>query len=236
MPTIVVLVRTHSPGNLGSAARAVRNFGASLLLLDPKADRHHPDARAFASGAEEDLDSAEVLTDWADIGPRVDVLVALTSVRGRAARGLPPALTWPTLRSQLMRGRTCALIFGPERSGLSKDELQECDARLSLPAADAFPTLNLAQAVAASLALSRPSPGRAKNVGPADPPAGARDVRRLLETWRSMLDSSGYPGKGRSKEVLAEMDAVFRRARPSQREVSLLLGALAALRGDRPER
>ena len=144
MGFVVVLVRTHSPGNLGSASRAAKCFGASFALLDPRADRSHPDALAFSSGAEDLLADAPILTEWEEIGSRADRVVALSSLRGRSARGLPPATSWSSLRAERARC-TVALIFGPERGGLTREELERCDARLSLPTSAPFPTLNLAQ-------------------------------------------------------------------------------------------
>jgi len=61
MPVLAVLVRTHNPGNLGAAARAAKNFGAELLLVDPRAEVLHPDAVAFASGAEDLLRKVKTL-------------------------------------------------------------------------------------------------------------------------------------------------------------------------------
>ena len=226
MGFVVVLVRTHSPGNLGSASRAAKCFGASFALLDPRADRSHPDALAFSSGAEDLLAGAPVLTEWEEIGSRADRVVALSSLRGRSARGLPPATSWSSLRAERARC-TVALVFGPERGGLTREELERCDARISLPTSAEFPTLNLAQAVAASLALGQP----ARKAPPAttDAPAPSRDLSRLLDQLHGLLASCGYPGKGRSDSVLAELDSFVRRGRPSTREVTLLLGALAAI-------
>ncbi len=226
MGLLVVLVRTHSPGNLGSASRAARCFGASLALLDPRADRLHPDALAFASGSEDLLSAAPILAEWGEIGSRADRVVALSSLRGRAGRGLPPADTWSAVRREGAR-HTVALVFGPERGGLTREELERCDARLSLPASPAFPTLNLAQAVAAALALGQP----ARKAPPPenDDLAPSCDLSRLLGRFHDLLARSGYPGKGRSDSVLAELDSLVRRARPTRREATLLLGALAAV-------
>lgn len=226
MGFVVVLVRTHSPGNLGSAGRAAKCFGASLALLDPRTDRSHPDALAFASGAEDLLAGAQILTEWEEIASRADRVVALSSLRGRAARGLPPATSWPNLRADGAR-RSVALVFGPERSGLTREELERCDARISLPTSAEFPTLNLAQSVAAALALGEP--GREKVPASTDDPASSRELSRLLDRVHALLASCGYPGKGRSNRVLAELDSFVRRGRPSRREVTLLLGALAAV-------
>lgn len=226
MGFVVVLVRTHSPGNLGSASRAAKCFGASFALLDPRSDRSHPDALAFSSGAEDLLADAPVLTGWEEIEARADRVVALSSLRGRAARGLPPATSWSSLRADASR-RPIALVFGPERSGLTREELELCDARISLPTSAAFPTLNLAQSVAAALALGQPV--RKAPSATTDDPAPSRDLSRLLDRLHAHLASCGYPGKGRSEGVRAELDSFVRRGRPSKREVTLLLGALAAV-------
>lgn len=227
MSVSVALVRTHSPGNLGAVARAALNFGASLVLVDPRSSRDDADARAFASGAEALLDGATVLPDLAALENGHDFLVALTSLRGRAAAGLPPSVSWPALRRESGSLRV-ALVFGPERSGLKREELRSCGARISLPSRPAFPTLNLAQAVAASLALLASARPRF-TARVASDPAPATELTRLLARLRETLALAGWPGKGHSLEVLAEIASMLRRARPTSREVTLLLGALAVL-------
>ena len=228
----VVLVRTHNPGNLGAAARAAKNFGAEIALLGPRTDPAHPDAISFASGAGELLRKVSVLSAWGELLDRADTLVAMSSLRGRVSRGLPPPITFEEISSSLRRGRRVALVFGPERGGLTTEELRRCDARLRIEARGEFPTLNLAQSVAIALARLFPfeAPRRRRGNGAAnEEPATAREVRRLLHTLKETLSSAGYPGRGHSKEVLAEIDSFFRRGKPTAREVTLLLGALAAL-------
>lgn len=228
----VVLVRTHNPGNLGAAARAARNFGVEIFLLEPRTPLDHPDAVAFASGAEDLLRKVNVLPAWGDLLGSADTLVALSSLRGRVSRGLPPPTTFEEVSRSLRRGRRVALVFGPERGGLTTEELRQCDARLTIPTASALPTLNVAQAVVAALALLYPfeAPRRSRGTPkPDEEPAPARDVRRLLTSFKESLSSAGYPGRGHSKEVLAEIESFLKRGRPTSREVTLLLGAFAAL-------
>ncbi|MEO6323317.1 MAG: RNA methyltransferase [Thermoanaerobaculia bacterium] len=226
MSLLVVLVRTHSPGNLGSAARAAKNFGASLALVDPRCDRRHPDALAFASGAEELLEIAEDLT-FTELEQRVEHVIALSSLRGRGVPGLPPVTTFASLRRRLKRERV-ALVFGPERGGLTKEEMRLCGERLSIATSPEFPTMNLAQSVAATLALAGADRTSPLSTSPAAH-APAREVTRLLEAFRGTLAAAGFPGKGRSYEVVAEMEALLRRGKPTPREITLLLGALAAV-------
>jgi len=231
----IVLVRTHNPGNLGAAARAAKNFGAKISLLGPRTDPLHPDAISFASGAEDLLGKVDILPAWGDLLDRTDLLVAMTSLRGRATRGLPPPTTFKEISSSLRRGKHATLVFGPERGGLTTEELKACDARLRIETAEDFPTLNLAQSVAISLALLYPlspfkEPRRSRGMAaPDDPLATARDVRRLLTSFKEVLSSAGYPGRGHSREVLHEVDSFVRRGKPTSREVTLLLGALAAI-------
>jgi len=227
----VLLVRTHSPGNLGSAARACKAFGARLLLLDPRADAAHEDARAFASGAEDLLGAALRPSSWEEAEGGAGAVLALTSLRGRATRGLPPAWSWAAARREAAR-RRLVLVFGPERSGLTTDEVRRTQGRLALPTRPDFPVLNLAQAVAAALALvasGRSSHGGAK--GGSSPDADAAPTtahRRLREELAAALRASGFLGR-EDDAVLFELLAPLLRARPTGREAELWTGALRKL-------
>jgi TrmH family RNA methyltransferase len=228
----IVLVRTHNPGNLGAAARAAKNFGAEIALLGPRTPPDHPDAVAFASGAEDLLRKMKTLAEWDDVANQADDVIALSSLRGRVSRGLPPPITFEEISSSLRRGRRVALVFGPERGGLTTEELRQCDSRLTIPTAAALPTLNVAQAVVAALALLHPfeAPRRRRgNTGAGNEAATVKEMRRLLTSFKETLSSAGYPGRGHSKEVLAEIESFLKRGRPTSREVTLLLGAFAAL-------
>jgi tRNA/rRNA methyltransferase len=236
VPLRVVLVRAHNPGNIGAAARAAKNFGAEISILGPRTHVLHPDAIAFASGAEDLLRKVKILSAWGDLLDGTDTLVAMSALRGRVSRGLPPPTTLKEISSSLRAGRRVTLVFGPERGGLTTEELQSCDSRLRIGTRPEFPTLNLAQSVAIALALlSPPSPFKAPRgsrgtSNPGESPAATRDVRRLLISFKEVLSSAGYPGRGRSREVLSEIESFLRRGKPTAREVTLLLGALAALR------
>jgi len=231
----VLLVRTHSPGNLGSAARACKAFGAHLLLLDPRADGEHEDARAFASGAGDLLDAAPRVASLEEAEEGVGLHLALTSLRGRDARGLPPSVTWAAARRAARDGRLL-LTFGPERSGLTTAELRRAAGRLALPTRPGFPVLNLAQAVAAALALLASGPVSRGNE--AEKRAGAPALRRLHESLEAALAASGFLGRP-DDAVLGELLAPLLRARLGPREADLWAGALrklAARAGDSARR
>ncbi len=234
MSVDVLLVRTHSPGNLGSAARACKAFGAGLLLLDPRADAAHEDARAFASGAEDLLDAARRPSSWEEAEDGAGAVLALTSLRGRSARGLPPAWSWAAARRAAGSGQL-VLVLGPERSGLTTEEVRRTQGRLALPTRPGFPVLNLAQAVAAALALleggrsSRGGPDVGRSTGRDVDTAPAAAHRRLREELDAALRASGFLGR-EDDAVLLELLAPLLRARPSAREAELWTGALRKLR------
>lgn len=223
MSVDVLLVRTHSPGNLGSAARACKAFGARLLLLDPRTDAAHEDARAFASGAGEVLDGAPRLSAFAEAEEGASAHLVLTSLRGRSARGLPPAWSWAAARRAARDGRLL-LSFGPERSGLTSEELRRANGRLSLPTGPGFPVLNLAQAVASALALLAAAPPPA----PRGERADAAALRRLSDELARSLLAAGYLARP-EEAVLGELLAPLRRSRLTPREAELWAGALRRL-------
>jgi len=221
----VLLARPHSPGNLGSAARACKAFGARLLLLDLRADASHEDARAFASGAEDLLDAAPRLSSWDEVEEGASALLALSSLRGRSARGLPPAWSWAAARRAARDGRL-VLAFGPERSGLTTDEVRRASGRLAIPTRPGFPVLNLAQAVAASLALL--AAGGSSPPTPTTAPAGASALRRLREELAATLAASRYLRRD-DDPVLLELLSPLLRARLTTHEAELWTGALRKL-------
>jgi tRNA/rRNA methyltransferase len=145
----VVLVDPQLGENIGMAARAMLNCGLTrLCLVRPRDGWPNPAAEAAAAGASEVLDGAAVY----DATP--DALAGCRRVYATTARPrdmVKPVLT-PRAAAQDMRaaegaGAATALLFGPERSGLTNDDLVLADRVIAVPLNPAFASLNLAQAV-----------------------------------------------------------------------------------------
>ena len=146
-PVRIVLVETSHPGNIGAAARAMKNMGLRELHLVRPRLFPHTDATSRASGAADVLDSAQVHTELqsaiADCG-----FVVGTSAR---ARHMPWELVEPRecalrVRSATERSKT-ALVFGAERTGLTNEELALCNLLVTIPTDPAYASLNVAMAV-----------------------------------------------------------------------------------------
>ncbi|WP_101496178.1 RNA methyltransferase [Thiopseudomonas denitrificans] len=146
----VVLVNTSHPGNIGGAARAMKNMGLSrLVLVDPK-EFPSPDASARASGADDILQQAQV------VATLEQALTGCNLVLGTSARDR--RLPWPLVNPrdgaavvlqhlQVDDAAEVALVFGREHAGLTNDELHQCHYHVHIPSCDEFSSLNLAAAV-----------------------------------------------------------------------------------------
>ncbi|HFB38840.1 MAG TPA: RNA methyltransferase, partial [Oceanithermus sp.] len=146
----VVLVGVQESGNVGMAARAMKNFGLkSLWLVAPEADPLAEEARKFAVGARDVLEAARVVPDLDAALADVHWVAATTA---RARYGYPGRLFTPRELAPLLRGRAeagerVALVFGRERSGLTNAELDRAHYVVRIPTDPGFKSLNLAQAV-----------------------------------------------------------------------------------------
>ncbi|MEJ5864359.1 tRNA (cytosine(32)/uridine(32)-2'-O)-methyltransferase TrmJ [Pseudomonas farsensis] len=144
----VVLVNTSHPGNIGGAARAMKNMGLSRLVLVQPLDFPAADASARASGADDVLSNAIVVDSLEQ------ALVGCSMAIGTSAR--ERSIPWPLLDPRECASKTVeraaagdeiALVFGREHAGLTNDELQRCHFHVHIPSNPDFSSLNLAAAV-----------------------------------------------------------------------------------------
>jgi tRNA (cytidine32/uridine32-2'-O)-methyltransferase len=144
----VVLVNTSHPGNIGGAARAMKNMGLSRLVLVDPLDFPSGEAVARASGATDILDNAQVVKTLEE------ALAGCNLVLGTSARDR--RIPWPlldprecatTCLEQAGQGGEVALVFGREYAGLTNEELQRCQFHVHIPSNPDFSSLNLATAV-----------------------------------------------------------------------------------------
>lgn len=150
----VVLVRPYYAGNIGSVARAMKNFGlVDLVLVDPVADPLSHQARMLATGGADILDAAKVVPDFATaVGDCAVVLGSSGETAGTLRRTLvgTPRVLFPKFVEMLATSK-CALVFGPEPHGLANEELAACHGLLTIPTDAQFTSLNLAMSVGIAL-------------------------------------------------------------------------------------
>jgi TrmH family RNA methyltransferase len=232
----IVLVGTQHPGNIGSAARAMKTMGLSALHLVAPERFPDPDASMLAAGADDVLDAA---------GRHADLDAALAGchfVLGTSARRrhVPmPELSPRQAARQLFAAAAAgpvALVFGRERTGLENAELQRCHAAVAIPADPAYSSLNLAAAVqvlAYELRLASLGDdagevsGSAPRPDPEEPPATADELERLFgHLDQALADIDFHKGKP-PEMVMQRLRRLFLRAGLDSREVKILRGILS---------
>jgi TrmH family RNA methyltransferase len=223
----VVLVRPRNPANVAAACRALKNMGlASLRIVGADPGLGRPEARNLAYGAWELLDVVRFF-------PGVDEAVADAAlVVGTSGREDDSAWSPRRLASEggarAAGGRT-ALVFGPESTGLTEQELARCHARVRIPADDAQPSLNLAQAVLILAYEVRLSHEGGPSVLPV-PRASAGELETALRELEEGLVGIGYLNRDNPRAILAELRGLLARAGPTPREARLLRGLARQIR------
>lgn len=148
----VVLVSPRNPLNIGAAARAMANFGFSRLTLAAPYAPHWREARS-AIGAPEILRSARETSSLAEAVGACAFVMGTGTLTYRKPEQLVvplPALA-PVVQSEIARNSRIALVFGPEKHGLTREDLSYCNVLVEIPTDAGQPSMNLGQAVAVCL-------------------------------------------------------------------------------------
>ncbi len=147
----VVLVEPETPGNIGSVARVMKNFGMGrLVLVNPKCNPLDGEAYGRAMHASDVLKSAKVVKAFGSLR-KFDYVVGTTSALGTDYNVVRSPISPAQLSFQL-RGKSgkagIALVFGREGTGLTTKEIAACDVLVTIPSSKKYPALNLSHAVA----------------------------------------------------------------------------------------
>lgn len=226
---VVVVVEPETPGNVGTIARAMKNFGLSeLKLVDPPESVFDRDGEAygFAGHAREDvLPNADVVS-FEDVVESYYTVgcTAVTGEDGRRHVRYPfrtPAELAESLRTV---DAPVALVFGREGTGLNNDELARIDEICSIPASAEYPVLNLGQAATVLLYELRELTVAETQLPDVEVErAEEPDVERFYDYVGEFLDASGYSPHKREKTGRL-VRRLFGRAHPTDREVHTLMG------------
>lgn len=225
----VVLVRPRNPLNIGAAARAMANFGLRDLVLVAPHDPVWQEARS-APGAQSLLRAARVVSRLHDaIEDRTWVLATSSLSRRQPSQ---PVLSLDRLSGEWKKrfADRIALVFGPEKTGLSNHDLSLCHSILRIPTVPGCASMNLGQAVAVCCYEFR----RLSDSRPPKPPAAPNkathgEITRLIEEIEKLVYGTANPiGKSEARR-LRQLRQKFLRWPVTREEVSLLLGVLRDL-------
>ena len=233
----IVLVSPLGPLNVGSVARVMKNMGLSqLVLVAPQCEHLGEQARQMALHAMEVLESAQVVESLPEALKGTQLAIATTA----RDRSLPRQLEEPrTALPSLVQAGSSALIFGPEDRGLSNDELKYAQRFIRIPSSDAYPSLNLAQAVGVccyELYQNFYSSGQPKEhsyLPPLPIPSSAHAPADMMEEFYEQLESVllkiGYLYPHTAAARMAKFRLLFNRSQLSVPEVAMLRGIFSQM-------
>lgn len=227
-----VLLKTSHPGNVGASARALKNMGFSELYLVDPSHYPHPEAVARASGADDILQNAIVVSSLREAIADCHLIFG-TSSRDRS---LPIPLLTPRefanlTNSSLQSGDKVAVLFGQERTGLTNEELAVCHYHLAIPCNPNYPSLNIAAAVqiiAYELRLSLYGENFHVDIGASDR-VSAEDMERFYDHLEKTLISIKFLNPDNPRQMMRKLRRLFNRISLEQNEMNILRGILSAL-------
>ena len=234
----IVLVGASHPGNIGAAARAMKNMALGELVLVTPKQFPHPEASARAAGADDVLSAVRVVGSLAAALAGCGFVAATTSRdRDQYFRVIDVRVAAARIVSESRRA-PAAVVFGAERTGLTNEELESAHTLVRIPSDAAYPSLNLAMAVqlvAYELFRASALEAEAPAAAPAGPPlAGAEEMARLYAHIEQVLAEIEFHDRTESGTHLMERIRRFlQRAELDQNEVNILRGFLTAVQSRR---
>lgn len=226
-----VLFKPRSPGNIGAAARALKNMGLRDLRLVAPQPRNSRTAAAMAVHAADVLAAATRYPDLASAVADRTLVVGTTARTGlyrsesRPLREAASGLVKDSVANRI------AVVFGPEDCGLTNVELKLCQRLITIPTAPAYPSLNLAQAVmVVAYELMNAAGTTAATVDAAIGYAPTVAVDAMLQRMARALTAIGFLPEDNPDHIMFALRAVFGRGGLRPRELDILDGIASQIR------
>jgi tRNA/rRNA methyltransferase len=219
----IVLVRPRGSGNIGSVARAMKNFGARELAIVGKARTRSFWAKAMAVHGRDVLSEAKSYDTLRAAIADCTLVVGTTCRAGlyrdhsQEARGVAP-----TIAAAASSGKV-AVIFGPEDHGLSNKDLESCQLLLTIPSHPDYQSLNVAQAAVVCLYeiyVASLAPDREKPIQRAE----AEQIERLFDIMRASLLKIGFLDSENPAHMLLALRRILGRGGLEEKDVRILTG------------
>jgi tRNA/rRNA methyltransferase len=232
---VIVLVEPQLGENIGAAARAMANFGLSLLrIVNPKQGWPNDKARMMATGASRILDTAELYDTLEGAIADCNFVLATTArAHDQAKPVIGPAEAAAEIAPRIEGGERVAILFGRERNGLENDEVALADCIVTLPVNPAFASLNLAQAVVivtyewfklisgARLPFAKPEKSKSA------PRQQLLAFFAALERELEKVEFFRPPDKRETMQI--NLRNIFTRVAPTQQDIQTLHGVIMAI-------
>jgi len=227
----VVLIEPQGARNIGSAARAMANFGMNdLRLVQPQTDHLQEESRQMAVKAGGILEQAKICPDLPSALADCHCACGTTRRLGKYRVDIQnPDDAALQLLPLLNEGRV-ALVFGREDRGLKTEEIDLCQRLITIPTDDRLPSMNLAQSVGVCLYEIYQQHGRMQGKSTDGKKlAAAPEVEAMFEHMRRTFLAIDYLNPQNPEHIMRTYRRLLGRAGLDPREVRALRGLMSAI-------
>ena len=226
-----ILVRPQMGENIGSAARAIKNFNIKYLrIVNPRCNWPSQKALATSVGAKDILKSAQIYNSIEKAIGDLDIIFASTSRIRKVNKEIISILDF---KKKVEKKRKIGILFGPEASGLSNDEISYANYLVKIPTNKKFSSLNLSHSVIIfcfELFQYFSNKKAIYKSGYKSSVAKKSEINKFLSFIVDKLDKKGFlqPGHKR-KSMIRNINNIFHRLNLSEQEIRILLGIFSTL-------
>mgnify|MGYP006077618795 FL=1 len=233
----IVMVNTTEPGNIGAAARAMKNMMLTQLYLVSPNNYPSAVATARASGADDVLSDAKVCNTLKEalIGTQL-VIGASARQRNIKWRQLNVIETCSEIQSTVASsGQEVAVVFGTENSGLTNEELDLCSILMTIPGNPEYFSLNVASAIQVFAYQNYVSTVESNFDNSGGELANFDDLNSFYNHLEQALEHISYFDSKKPKSLLMRrLRRLFGRSYPEKEEVAILRGILNKINPYKP--
>ncbi len=224
----IVLVNTKTPANIGAVARCMMNMGLSrLILVKPPLDRND-EAIRLSAGAEEILRKAATFGTLKEAVSDHGLVIGTSRHTSRHRKNIRSPRQMAEQALPLLSSNKVAIVFGREVNGLDNKDVSLCHELISIPASDAFPSLNLSHAVmVVAYELFTSAQTKLQHSERTLAPAG--ELESCYEHLQNTLEEIGFIDPEHPEHMMFSLRQIFGRSRLDSRDVSILRGILSQI-------
>ena len=233
----IVMVNTTEPGNIGAAARAMKNMLLTELYLVSPSNYPSAVATARASGADDVLSSAKVCNTLEEALLGVHLVIGASArQRNIKWRQLDVIETCGEIQSTVSsKGQVVAVVFGTENSGLTNEELDLCSILMTIPGNPEYFSLNVASAIQVFAYQNFVSTVESKFDNLGGETANFEELNSFYNHLEQSLDHINYFDSKKPKSLLMRrLRRLFGRSNPEKEEVAILRGILNKINPYKP--
>jgi tRNA/rRNA methyltransferase len=215
----VILIEPKNSGNIGAISRNMANFDVkNLVLVNPKVNHLSQISRNRAKHSQQILEKAKVV-DWSYL-KKFDYLIATTAKVGRDYNLVRSPISPRQLKELINTKSKIGLVIGRESSGLTNEEIKQCDFVVSIPASKKYPTMNISHSVAVLLYELFDSESSIDHIAP----IGSAEKKQLLKLLDVVLKKGAYSNDEKRETQRKVWKRLIGRSFMSKREAYALMG------------